>query len=128
MSTTTGLQVPCDTINDQSDYYVSTLRGMEIDPSARGSRLSTLLLGVWLWLCSETKNVTPETVSINKPLLALTLMRFGFTPIEESSAIENSTVEKKKTKVRKTPLVVQVSGKGLRILKCISFAEMLTII
>ena len=119
MSTTTGLQVRCDTINDQSDYYVSTLRGMEIDPSARGSRLSTLLLGVWLWLCSETKNVTPATVSINKPLLALTLMRFGFTPIEESSTIENSTDEKKKkkkkkTKVRKTPLVVEVSRKGLK--------------
>ena len=42
-------------------------------------RLSKLLVATWLSLCT-TAELVPSTRVINKPLVSLTLTRFGFTP------------------------------------------------
>lgn len=57
----------------------SALRGMYIRESLRGRGLSRLLLAIWLRLCVDAR-VEPSTRVINKPLLSLTLQRFGFSP------------------------------------------------
>jgi hypothetical protein len=101
----------------ESIEYISTLRGMELEEDARGRGFSTLFMSVWLGLCLQA-DVTPATVSINKPLLALTFAHFGFTPIQQSTELrpeeqQNTEVAKKKKRkrinIRKTPLIVEVS-------------------
>ena len=57
----------------------SHLRGMEIRPSLRGRGLSKMMLAVWLALCAEAQ-LEARTREINKPLLSLSLARFGFEP------------------------------------------------
>mmetsp|Transcript_40346 Transcript_40346/g.58967 ORF Transcript_40346/g.58967 Transcript_40346/m.58967 type:complete len:348 (-) Transcript_40346:78-1121(-) len=91
--------------------YVSTFRGIEVTTDARGRGLSTLFISVWLKLCLQA-DVTPATVSINKPLLALTFVRFGFTPkIKSTTTIETfgTTRKRKRISVRKTPIQIEVN-------------------
>ena len=57
----------------------SSLRGMWISESLRGCGLSKELLAVWLRLCRLAR-LQPTTRTINKPLLSLSLSRFGFAP------------------------------------------------
>ena len=52
---------------------------MHIAEDMRGQGLSKVLLAVWLRLCEEAA-IVPLTKTINKPLLSLTLGRFGFAP------------------------------------------------
>ena len=59
----------------------SLLRGMHICEAKRGQGLSKVLLAVWLRLCAEAA-IVPRTKTINKPLLSLTLERFGFAPLD----------------------------------------------
>jgi len=63
-----------------SEAEASALRGMHICKELRGRGLSRLLLAIWLRACAEA-SLTPKTREINKPLLALSLARFGFTPV-----------------------------------------------
>ena len=58
----------------------SALRGMQISEDLRGRGLSRVLLAAWLRMCI-TASLQPTTGTINKPLLALTLDRFGFEPV-----------------------------------------------
>jgi len=57
----------------------SALRGMRIVEDLRGRGLSKVLLAVWLRMCLDAR-VVPRTREINKPLLSLSLSRFGFGP------------------------------------------------
>jgi len=103
---------------------------MEIENSSRGQGYSTLFMAIWLRLCLEA-NVTPGTVSINKPLLALTLMRFGFTPVivevATATSSRNTTTsydkperKRKRNSIRQLPLMVEVSRdeQGMVCLYC----------
>jgi GNAT superfamily N-acetyltransferase len=65
---------------DASDASTSVLRGMLVAEGCRGRGYARLFLALWLTLCSRA-GVTPATSRINKPLLALTLVRLGFTPL-----------------------------------------------
>jgi len=58
----------------------SALRGMLVADDCRGKGYARLFLAIWLRLCHRA-DVTPATTRINKPLLALTLVRLGFTPL-----------------------------------------------
>jgi hypothetical protein len=91
----------------------SIFRGMNIDESARGLGYSTLFLSIWLKLCLQADAI-PASVSINKPLVALALVRFGFTP----TTMTNAT--KHKMKRRRSPLSVEVTpgNEGLVCLYC----------
>lgn len=60
----------------------SALRGMRIREDWRGLGLSKLLLATWLHMCSAA-DLAPRTRTINKPLLSLSLARFGFTPTNQ---------------------------------------------
>ncbi|KOO52932.1 hypothetical protein Ctob_015865 [Chrysochromulina tobinii] len=53
---------------------------MQISEDLRGRGLSRVLLAAWLRMCI-TASLQPTTGTINKPLLALTLDRFGFEPV-----------------------------------------------
>lgn len=64
-----------------SPLLSSSLRGMWIDEALRGRGYSKLFLAIWLRLCLETGVVAPGTNRINKPLLALSLLKFGFEPV-----------------------------------------------
>jgi len=103
-----------DDAEEQRKGYVSTFRGIEVTTDARGRGLSTLFISVWLKLCLQA-DVTPATVSINKPLLALTFVRFGFTPKIKSTTTTTTietfgtTRKRKRISVRKTPLQIEVS-------------------
>jgi len=66
--------------NSISVPVTSALRGMLVADDCRGKGYARLFLAIWLRLCHRT-NVTPATTRINKPLLALTLIRLGFTPL-----------------------------------------------
>ena len=61
----------------------SALRGMEIDRAWSGNGLTKLFLACWLRYCLDA-GLTPRTRTINKPLLSLSLQRFGFHPIDNS--------------------------------------------
>lgn len=63
-----------------SEVNASSLRGMHIRNELRGQGLSRVLLATWISLCTAG-DLQPTTRTINKPLLALTLARFGFTPV-----------------------------------------------
>ncbi len=99
-----------ENVNKDDNINVSTIRGMEVQKEARGRGYSSLFLSLWLKLCLQG-NINPATVSINKPLLALTLSRFGFTPSPISTKLDTSLkdehTKKKKRKrrsIRKTPI------------------------
>jgi len=107
----------------------SALRGMLVADEFRGKGYARLFLAIWLRLCMRG-GVTPATTRINKPLLALTLVRLGFTPLRgpvarlsninhlhggiRTNANENPSQNDKKPKRKKLkekqhPLVVEVS-------------------
>jgi len=71
----------------------SRLRGMWIQEAVRGKGYSTLFLAIWLRLCVETGVAVPNTSRINKPLLALSLQKFGFTPIRAAAAADDDVVD-----------------------------------
>ena len=119
------LEDGCASINDDDNMhkdnvsrieYSSKFRGMEITKSFRGRGFSTLFMSIWLGLCLDS-NIKPLTVSLNKPLLALSFIRFGFKPIlnectdvNECKRDENDVIKKRKRKyARKTPIAVEVS-------------------
>ena len=58
----------------------SVLRGMLVTEGCRGKGYARLFLAIWLGLCSRA-GVPAATSRINKPLLALTLVRLGFAPL-----------------------------------------------
>jgi hypothetical protein len=72
----------------------SSLRGLLVEH--RDCGYSGIFLNTWLLLCNIA-TVTPETCNINKPLLALALLKAGFLPnntgiLVEISRGENNTV------------------------------------
>mmetsp|Transcript_2922 Transcript_2922/g.3426 ORF Transcript_2922/g.3426 Transcript_2922/m.3426 type:complete len:369 (-) Transcript_2922:564-1670(-) len=113
----------------------SALRGMLVSDGCRGKGYARLFLAIWLKLCLRA-DVTPATTRINKPLLALTLVRLGFTPlrghhlatISYENHLRGSVREKvngkggkkqrnKKLKEKHRPLAVEVSvGKEGKVL------------
>lgn len=109
----------------------SALRGMLVADDCRGKGYARLFLAIWLRLCVRG-GVTPATTRINKPLLALTLVRLGFTPLRGHHLAQLSNIKhlqggirtnaktnicqndgkptkRKKLKERQRPLVVEVS-------------------
>jgi len=64
----------------------SALRGMWIADALRGRGLAKELLAVWLRLCRVCA-LRPTTRIINKPLLSLSLSRFGFAPRHKERAM-----------------------------------------
>lgn len=118
------LEDGCVSVNDDNNHkddvssisYSSKFRGMEVTKSFRGRGFSTLFMSIWLGLCLDS-NVTPLTVSLNKPLLALSFIGFGFKPILNEYADvdeyeqDGNYVKKKRTRkyARKTPIAVEVS-------------------
>jgi GNAT superfamily N-acetyltransferase len=116
----------CD---DDAIPVTSALRGMLVADDCRGQGYARLFLAVWLRLCLRS-GVTPATTRINKPLLALTLVRLGFTPLRghHLATISNknhlrgglreggnngdskrSKPKRKKLKEKQRPLAVEVS-------------------
>ena len=100
---------------------VSALRGMLVAEEYRGRGHARVFLAIWLALCLRA-GLRPATTRINKPLLALTLVRLGFTPQrgQRLAALTNeehlrgaqaqpAKKGKKKTKARQLPLAVEVS-------------------
>jgi len=91
----------------------SALRGMLVAEECRGKGYARVFLGIWLRICSQA-GVTPATSRINKPLLALTLVRLGFTPLR--GGIRRGKPGKKR-KPKQRPLAVEVSvGEEDRVL------------
>ena len=68
------------------DEGESALRGLLVAEELRGRGLSRLLLALWLRLCAEA-GLTPATRMLNKPLLALSLQRLGFTPVSAERSV-----------------------------------------
>ncbi|GFH55678.1 hypothetical protein CTEN210_12154 [Chaetoceros tenuissimus] len=119
---------PNNTENDM--MKTSALRGMLVANECRGKGYARLFLAIWLRLCVRG-GVTPATTRINKPLLALTLVRLGFTPLRGHHLAQLSNInhlqggirtnentnpsqndgkrKRKKLKERQRPLVVEVS-------------------
>lgn len=96
---------------EDEDCIVSTIRGIKVEEWARGRGYSTLFLSVWLKLCLQG-GIVPATVSINKPLLALALCRFGFAPAATGSGrdVDEAVTNKKRKRrsVRKTPISIEI--------------------
>lgn len=57
----------------------SCIVGMEVKHSERGQGLSKLFVAIWLKICLAT-NSYPRAAVMNKPLISLVLMHFGFIP------------------------------------------------
>ena len=72
---------------ESPDVSRSRLRGMCVEEGSRGKGYSRLFIAIWLRLCKHT-GVVPATSRINKPLLALTLVRSGFTPTHSEEECE----------------------------------------
>lgn len=117
--------------DENESNKTSALRGMCVADDCRGKGYARLFLAIWLRLCS-TGGVTPATTRINKPLLALTLVRLGFTPLrgqhlalishenhlrggirtnanEHTSKNNGKPKKRKKLKEKQRPLAVEVS-------------------
>ena len=94
----------------------SALRGMLVAESCRGKGYARTFLAIWLRLCLSA-GVTPATSRINKPLLALTLVRLGFTPLR--GGLRRGKPGKKR-KPKQRPLAVEVSqgSEGSVLLYC----------
>ncbi|KAL7516779.1 hypothetical protein ACHAWX_001757 [Stephanocyclus meneghinianus] len=65
----------------------SSIVGMEIDKSRRGEGLSKVLVSIWFKICLST-NAYPRAALMNKPLISLVLMQFGFVPQEGGTCVE----------------------------------------
>lgn len=97
----------------------SALRGMLVDERYRGQGHARLFLAIWLRLCLRG-GVPTATTRINKPLLALTLVRLGFTPQrgQRLAALTNEQhlrgahgtggAKGRRPKARQRPLAVEV--------------------
>lgn len=117
------------TYTENDMLKTSALRGMLVADECRGKGYARLFLAIWLRLCMRG-GVTPATTRINKPLLALTLVRLGFTPLRgplarlsninhlhggiRTNANTNPSrndrkPKRKKLKEKQRPLVVEVS-------------------
>jgi hypothetical protein len=133
--TTTTTAAENNNNHEKNEHKTSALRGMLVADDCRGKGYARLFLAIWLRLCSRA-GVTPATTRINKPLLALTLVRLGFTPLrghhlavisnenhlrgsirtKSKSENENSCnnnrekpKKRKKLKEKQRPLAVEVS-------------------
>ena len=75
--------------SEQDDFGVLTslLMGMWIEPKFRGNGWATIFMAVWIQLCHKAGVSNIATEIINKPILALLLTKFGFTP-NSSGGIE----------------------------------------
>jgi len=76
-----------------ASYNCSNLSGMLIEEAGRGRALSKVFVQAWLQMC-QTASVETTTSRIRKPLLALTLLRLGFTPILPGKGIIETKVSK----------------------------------
>ena len=103
----------------------SVLRGMRVAEGSRGKGYARLFLAMWLALCKQA-GVEPATARINKPLLALTLVRLGFTPIRGRGQPGLRGKPGKSRKAHQRPLAVEVSegSEGYVILHCPTAAAM----
>ena len=97
----------------------SVLRGMLVAEDSRGAGYARLFLAIWLRFCLRA-GVTPTTSRINKPLMALTLVRLGFTPLRGRDRPGLRGKPGKKRKPRQRPLAVEVSvgSEGCVLLYC----------
>ena len=86
----------------------SVLRGMCVSEECRGLGYSRLFVAIWLKLCLRA-GATPATSRINKPLLALTLVRLGFTPLRGRDKPGLRGKPGKKRKAKQQPIAVEVS-------------------
>lgn len=112
--------IELETLLGASSSSSSVLRGMLVEPSCRGKSYARLFLSIWLGLCTRA-GVTPATSRINKPLLALTLVRLGFTPLRgrDKKGLRGGR-DGKRRKASQQPLAVEVSAgdDGSVILYC----------
>lgn len=86
----------------------SVLRGMLVAEEVRGQGYARLFLSMWLGLCARA-GIMPETARINKPLLALTLVRLGFTPLRGRTRLGLRGKPGRRRKANQRPLAVEVS-------------------
>lgn len=61
------------------DGAVITIRGLHVQPSHRGKRLSTLLVSFFCYFCQNTFGYYPRTTLINKPLICTALQSLNFS-------------------------------------------------
>ena len=73
--------------HDDFGVLSSLFMGMWIEPEFRGNGWSTIFMAVWIQLCHKAGVSNIATETINKPILALLLTKFGFTP-NSSGGIE----------------------------------------
>jgi hypothetical protein len=92
------------------EEHSSSLRGMWISESLRGCGLSKELLAVWLHLC-RLAGLQPTTRTINKPLLSLSLSRFGFAPRSKERCLVVHLGEARSAK--QTPAGTGLSGRSM---------------
>lgn len=64
-------------VEKEETAKISRLRGIQV--LDRGKSYTSLFVSIWCQLCLEA-GLQPTTVSINKPLLAWSLVRLGFHP------------------------------------------------
>ena len=97
----------------------SVLRGMLVAEDCRGKGYARLFLAMWLGLCANA-GVTPATSRINKPLLALTLVRLGFTPMRgrDKPGLRGKPGRSRKPKHRPLAVEVSVGSEGDVLLYC----------
>ena len=75
-------------IEIQGEAFV--FRGMHIKESMRGRGLSNLFMAIWLKVCIILQ-AEPRTIKMEKPLLMLVLLKYGFVPRKRSLSVEVST-------------------------------------
>lgn len=104
---------------DDAAPGTSVLRGMLVEEGCRGRGYARTFLATWLWLC-ERAGVTPATSRINKPLMALTLVRLGFTPLRGRDKPGLRGKPGRSRKAKQQPLAVEVSAgsEGSVVLYC----------
>lgn len=62
-----------------TEFFSSSIIGMEVNAKVRGEGLSKVLIAIWLDICLQTE-CFPRAAVMNKPLIALVLSKFGFIP------------------------------------------------
>ena len=68
-------------LSPSTNFYYSSIIGMEVNAKMRGGGLSKVLIAIWLDICLKTE-AYPRAAVMNKPLISLVLSKFGFTPDE----------------------------------------------
>ena len=69
------------------DILYSSIVGMEVAKSLRGQGLSKIFVAIWLRICLMI-DAYPRAALMNKPLISLVLMQFGFVPQEGGTCCE----------------------------------------